>query len=111
MMALGRAENPPPLAPVVDYRCETLTIPYCARTPELKEKMEALRKRDDLSTLERAGLVSYDTWDKDGASASAPVQCLRVGDVAFVGLPAEVFTVLGLEVKRYSPAKQTFVVT
>ena len=111
MLALGRAENPPPLAPVVDYRCETLTIPYCIRTPDLKEKMDALRKRDDLNVLDRAGLVSYDAWDKDGTSASVPVQCLRVGDAAFVGLPAEVFTALGLEIKRYSPAGQTFVVS
>jgi len=111
MVALGRAANPPPNVPAVDYRCEALTIPYCTRTPELKERMETLRKRDDLSILDRAGLASYDAWDKDGTSASVPVQCLRVGDVAFVGLPAEVFTALGLEIKRYSPAKQTFVVS
>ena len=111
MMAIERAENPPPNPPVVDFRCEILPIPYCIRTPELNAAMEALRKRDDLKPLERAGLRMYDTWDKDGKTASVPVQCLRVGDAAFVALPAEVFAALGLEIKRYSPAKKTFVAT
>jgi hypothetical protein len=52
----------------------------------------------------------YELWDKEEKVADVPVQCLRIGDVAIVGLPGEPFTALGLDIKRGSPAKQTFVV-
>ncbi|HNS33130.1 MAG TPA: hypothetical protein PKN36_09210, partial [bacterium] len=38
------------------------------------------------------------------------IQCLRMGDTALVGLPGEIFTALGDEIKRYSPASNTLVV-
>jgi hypothetical protein len=110
MLALERTLLPL-LCPMVDSRAEVLTIPYCSRTPELNAKMDLLRQRTDLAPLDQIALTCYEAWDKDGKSGSVPVQCLRVGDVAFVGLPAEVFTAIGLEIKRYSPAKQTFVVS
>ena len=34
---------------------------------------------------------------------------LRIGDVAVVGLPGEFFVEFGLELKRRSPAAQTFI--
>ncbi len=37
------------------------------------------------------------------------LQTMRMGDVYLVGVPAEFFTVLGLEIKRRSPYRQTFV--
>ena len=37
------------------------------------------------------------------------LQTMRIGDVYLVGVPAEFFTVLGLEIKRRSPYRQTFV--
>jgi len=37
------------------------------------------------------------------------VQCLSIGDVAFVGLPGEPVNELGLEVKWHSPYKRTFI--
>jgi hypothetical protein len=37
------------------------------------------------------------------------VQALRIGDVALVGVPAEFFTQLGLEIKRRSPFRHTYV--
>ena len=52
----------------------------------------------------------YDLCDKDGQMLRVPVQCLRIGDAAIVGLPGEPFTALGLEIKKQSPARQTFVV-
>jgi neutral ceramidase len=39
----------------------------------------------------------------------AKLMCIRIGDVAVVGLPSEVFCELGLEVKRRSPARRTLV--
>jgi hypothetical protein len=37
------------------------------------------------------------------------LQVIRVGDVYFVGVPAEFFTKLGIEIKRRSPHRYTFV--
>jgi hypothetical protein len=37
------------------------------------------------------------------------LQAARIGDVALVGVPAEFFTALGLEIKRRSPFRHTFV--
>ncbi len=37
------------------------------------------------------------------------LQALRIGDVVLVGVPAEFFTVLGLEIKRRSPFRHTYV--
>ncbi|MCA9159300.1 MAG: hypothetical protein KDA72_13290 [Planctomycetales bacterium] len=37
------------------------------------------------------------------------LQAMRIGDVVLVGVPAEFFTVLGLEIKRRSPFRYTFV--
>jgi neutral ceramidase len=38
------------------------------------------------------------------------IQVIAVGDVAFVGLPGEIFTEYGLQIKAHSPFAQTFVV-
>jgi len=37
------------------------------------------------------------------------VQAFRVGEIAFVGLPGEIFVAHGLEVKKWSPAAFTFI--
>jgi hypothetical protein len=110
MAALEREMQP--VAPFrLDARLDVLKIPCCTRTPEIEKQIEEFRRnREKLGNLERAAITSYETWDKDGRIADVPVQCLRIGDIALVGLPAEVFTAVGLELKRGSPAAQTFVV-
>jgi len=40
----------------------------------------------------------------------APIQALRLGDVALVTLPGEIFVEFGLDIKLQSPATRTFVV-
>jgi hypothetical protein len=37
------------------------------------------------------------------------LQAIRIGDVAFVAVPAEFFTTLGIEIKRRSPLRYTYV--
>jgi putative heme-binding domain-containing protein len=44
-----------------------------------------------------------------GEERTTIVQAMRIGDVALVGVPAEYFTALGLEIKRRSPFKNTFI--
>jgi len=45
------------------------------------------------------------------STVSLNVTVARVGDVAFVGLGAEVFTEIGMAIKAGSPCKHTFVIT
>jgi neutral ceramidase len=51
-----------------------------------------------------------ESWPYDGQNADVPVQAMRIGDIALVGLPAEIFVRIGLEIKHFSPAPFTFVV-
>jgi putative membrane-bound dehydrogenase-like protein len=47
--------------------------------------------------------------DKQGEERETYVQALRIGDVALVGVPAEYFTGLGVDIKKRSPFKYTYV--
>jgi hypothetical protein len=45
-----------------------------------------------------------------GESRKAWLQVVRIGDVAFVGVPGEFFTKLGIQIKRRSPFRYTYVI-
>ncbi len=47
--------------------------------------------------------------DQQGEQRTTWLQAIRIGDVAVVGVPAEFFTVLGVDLKRRSPFKSTVV--
>jgi putative membrane-bound dehydrogenase-like protein len=47
--------------------------------------------------------------EKQGEERETYVQALRIGDVALVGVPAEYFTALGVDIKKRSPFKNTYV--
>ncbi|MHB0961030.1 MAG: hypothetical protein ACYC6N_09310 [Pirellulaceae bacterium] len=44
-----------------------------------------------------------------GEERTTWIQAIRIGDVVIVGVPAEFFTVLGMEIKRRSPYPHTFI--
>jgi hypothetical protein len=46
---------------------------------------------------------------QQGELRSTWVQVIRIGDVAIIGVPAEFFTVLGVELKRRSPLPHTYI--
>ena len=46
---------------------------------------------------------------QQGQERETYVQALRIGDVALVGVPAEYFTMLGVDIKKRSPFKHTYV--
>jgi hypothetical protein len=72
---------------------------YCEkRNPQNAEAIIEVfrRQREVLRPLQGQ---SRETW----------LQALAVGDVVFVGVPAEYFTVLGLEIKRRSPFANTYI--
>ena len=48
---------------------------------------------------------------KDCPPTSLAISAARVGDIAFVGLGAEVLTEIGMAIKAGSPCKHTFVIT
>jgi hypothetical protein len=109
---LAAFETAEPLASAtVGAKVATLDIPYFTRDAEFLAEIERIRSKPDTERIgwERILLNANELWDKDGKTASVPVQALRFGDLAFVGLPGEVFTKWGLEIKHWSPARHTFV--
>ncbi len=46
---------------------------------------------------------------RQGQERKTWVQAILIGDVAFVGVPGEFFTILGQEIKRRSPFRYTYV--
>jgi hypothetical protein len=46
---------------------------------------------------------------RQGEALSTWVQAIAVGDIAFVGVPGELFTLLGQEIKRRSPYRYTYI--
>lgn len=97
----------------LDRRLAVLKIPYCLRA-ELAKDIAFFKDKKDLSEVEKRLVQSltkcHDRWDLDHQVMDVPVQCFRIGEAAIVGLPGEPFTALGLEIRKGSPAKETFVV-
>ncbi len=87
-----------------------LDIPYYTRTPELRAEIERMKAKGELSASERYLIARTEKWPHDNEIAQVPIQVLRIGDVAVVGLPAEIFVRIGLDIKHWSPAKHTLVV-
>jgi len=90
----------------------TLEIPYFTRDDAFRAELgriEAIPPADR-AYFEQALLDVAATWSHDGEVAQVPLQCLRIGDLALVALPGEVFVRLGLEIKHWSPAAHTMVV-
>ncbi len=74
-------------------------LAYCTRRipPYAEEVADVFRKM-------RKELAS-----QQGQERTTWLQTIRIGDVAIVGVPAELFTVLGMEIKRRSPFPHTFI--
>ncbi len=110
-VALHAAARAEPMASAPLRSAETLlSIPYYTRDATFMAELESLRAKEELTHFERYTLERGETWSHDGEVAQVPVQVLRLGEVALVALPAEIFVRLGLEIKHFSPAPSTFVV-
>jgi hypothetical protein len=90
--------------------CEYITIQNYTRDEEFMRHIADLKKKDERTYFENALIEKAEAWDKDGKSVQAPIHCMRLGNIAIVGFPAEIFTKWGLEVKQYSPAEHTMIV-
>lgn len=49
--------------------------------------------------------------ERQGEMRKTWVQVMTIGDIAFVGVPGELFTSLGMEIKRRSPFRYTYIVS
>ena len=100
-----------------------LTIAVAEKEIELgvrKPTAEELRRAEDL--LEKAKgrdlkgveeIYARETFfmAKYPDTVKAKIQVIRVGELGIVGIPCEVFTEIGLEIKKKSPLKPTFTVS
>jgi len=109
IMAAERELTPLSVLPV-DSRLTYVPIPRLSKTPETDRIMNELRKKPDLSVPEKSWLTNYDLWNPEPREIKVPIHCLRMGNIAIVGMPWEIFTSIGLEIKKYSPAANTMVV-
>ena len=90
-------------------RVEVLRIPYYTRDDAMYREMEALRRQESLSYFDSYLVDAFQRWEHDGEIREVPIQVMRIGDVGLVALPAEIFSGIGLEIKRFSPFKSTLI--
>lgn len=109
--AMVAMETAAPLtADVLACRSRLLDIPFYTRDQTLFELADRLRAKGDKATYFEQNLIKrIDGWTFDGKTDQMRVTCIRIGELAIVVLPGEIFTAWGLEIKRFSPAKHTFV--
>lgn len=121
---VGRMCTPdyPVLPAVVDVQSATIELDARTLPPRAvleQEHQEATRQLENAVDAEeraiwqrkqRLAQEALVLADFGSAPVPAEVQVIRVGDVAFVGLPGEPFVELGLSIKKRSPATHTFVV-
>lgn len=80
---------------------EEAVTSYCRKRVEGEEAAESIAA---VFRTQRAEIAPH-----RGEKRVTSIQTMIVGDVAIVGVPAEFFTVLGQEIKRQSPFRDTFV--
>ena len=88
-------------------------------TDEQYEWAKAIMKKvekEGMPPIQKDGIpdAEYAKWwlglrEKQDGVDSAEVMVIKIGDLAFVGLPGEVFAEFGLDIKSKSPCKNTFV--
>jgi hypothetical protein len=110
--ALYAIEAAAPLGSVdISCRRREIEVPYYNRDETLYRLIAELKQKGDKATyFEKNIITRVEQWQNDGKLDRFNISCLRIGDLAIVAMPGEIFTAWGLEIKRYSPAKYTFVV-
>lgn len=61
------------------------------------------------STIEVFRKMRIELASEQGQELTTWLQVVRIGDVAIVGVPAELFTKLGLDIKNRSPFRHTYI--
>lgn len=91
----------------LELRVRKPTADELKRAEEIlaKAKGRELKGLDEVYARETVLITKYPDTVK------LKVQAIRVGDLGIVGIPCEVFTEIGLEIKKKSPLKRTFTVS
>jgi len=109
--ALAKAE-PHPTSPIIARKRE---VAYRVRTFDeakedaavsayCKKRLGAGDGTIDVFRKMRSELASH-----QGEERKTWIQAIRIGDIAFVAIPGECFTSIGIEIKRRSPFRWTYV--
>jgi hypothetical protein len=102
-------------SPLAEARVATLRreldVPFYVRDQVMFDLAAKLKEKGaDATYFEQNLIKRIEGWPNDGKVDHFGLNCLRIGELAFVVMPGEIFTNWGLEIKRYSPAAMTFVV-
>ena len=109
-LAINAVEMAEPMdSAETDARLRRPEIPWYTRDETMRAEVERLRAQDQVNEKDAVVIERFDEWPYDGQMAEVTVQALRLGEIVFVGLPGEIFTRWGLEIKHWSPACYTFV--
>lgn len=100
----------PETSKALAFLTRNLSIPYYTRTPEIMAEVAEMKKRDNLDATEAFFVQSIEEWDFDGKICDVPLQAIRIGELALVAIPAQIFNTIGQEMKHWSPAQQTMIV-
>ena len=73
------------------------------------EDAEDEASRDRALRIARSNREMLNRIERGANAVCAEVQVLRIGNLAIVGVPGEMFVELGLQIKRHSPAPHTFI--
>lgn len=68
------------------------------------------RVKNPESVIEVFRVMRKKLWKQQGDIRKSWIQVILLGDIALVGIPGELFTKLGLTIKRLSPFRYTYVV-
>lgn len=101
----------------LDARLEELTLRSRKPTPEMVTRARELLARGDKSgapawhPLERSYARRVLQRAEAPEVVQAPVQALRIGDLAIMGTPVETFAEMGLDLKARAPIKPAFTIS
>lgn len=111
--AVDQAVAQPPVVGPITATLEQVAVPMRPRPTEAR----IAAAHQDQGSADPARQVQGTTVldlveriDRMADGFTAPVQAIRIGDIAVAGLPGEAFTALGTTIKATSPARMTFVV-
>ena len=111
--ALGR------LRPALPGQVQVLNRPFTYRVRRFDEAKEALAVKSYLEKyvpqrapfqIEMFRRMRQEMTSHQGEARQTRLQIIRLGDIALVGIPGEMFARLGLELRRRSPFRHTCVI-
>ncbi len=100
----------PETSKALAFLTRNVSVPYYTRTPEIMAEVAELKKCDNLGAPEAYFVQAVEEWPFDGKTCDVPLQALRIGELALVAIPAQIFNTIGQEMKHWSPARQTMIV-